>query len=270
MLRAAFKLPLRQTEGLVASVITLMDLTISAPDHTSVSRRAVTLPVNQSAQVPQGPLHVLIDSAGLQVYGTGQWLEAKPGAKSRRKWRKLHLVIDAGSGMIVAQTPTDQDADDPSQVAPLLDQIDGQITRVTTDGAYDGDPTYETIAAHGDSIKVVIPPCSTAVSSGEPDPPTQRDRHLRRSRNGDDGPGRSPPTCCPADRSRHRGGGAEPDAGDRTPRNLFVAGGPSQAAQGWGISPFIRRVHQSHLTYVENTTLKARHRHNPTIRPTCG
>jgi hypothetical protein len=52
--------------------------------------------------------------------------------------------------MIVAQTLTDQDVDDPSQVAPLLDQIDGQIARVTAVGAYDGAPTYQTIATHGD------------------------------------------------------------------------------------------------------------------------
>jgi hypothetical protein len=50
----------------------------------------------------------------------------------------------------VAQTLTDRDVDDPSQVGPLLDRIDGQVTRVTADGAYDGAPTYETIAAHGD------------------------------------------------------------------------------------------------------------------------
>ena len=55
-------------------------------------------------------------------------------------WRELHLAVDAASGMVVAQTLTDQDADDPSQVAPLLDQIDGQITRVTADGACDGAP----------------------------------------------------------------------------------------------------------------------------------
>jgi hypothetical protein len=61
---------------------------------------------------------------------------------------------------------------------PLLDQIDGKIAKVTADGAYDGTPTYETIAAHGDGIEVVIPPRSTAVPSGEPGPPTQRDRHL--------------------------------------------------------------------------------------------
>jgi hypothetical protein len=176
--RTAFKLPLRQIEGLMASVITLMDLTISAPDHTTISRRAVTLPVAQPDSVSHGPLHLLIDSTGLQVYGAGQWLEAKHGMKSRRKWRKLHLAVDADNGTIVAQTLTDQDTDDPSQVAPLLDQIDGRIARVTADGAYDGAPTYETIAACDDDIEVVIPPRATAVLSGEQGPLAQRDWHL--------------------------------------------------------------------------------------------
>ena len=56
MLRTAFKLPLRQAEGLMASVLTLMSLTIAAPDHTTVSRRAVTLPVIQSTSVPPRPV----------------------------------------------------------------------------------------------------------------------------------------------------------------------------------------------------------------------
>ena len=46
------------------------------------------------------------------------------------------------------------------------------------DGAYDGAPTYETIAAHGDDIEVVIPPHSTAAASGATGPPTQRDLHV--------------------------------------------------------------------------------------------
>lgn len=178
MLRTAFKLALRQTEGLMTSVLTLMGLTLSAPDHTTVSRRAVTLPATRPAQMPQGPLHVLIDSTGLQVYGAGQWLEAKHGAKSRRSWRKLHLAVDAASRMIVAQTLTDQDVDDPSQVGSLLDQIECPIGQVTADGAYDGAPTYQIIAQHGDDIEVVIPPRATAIPSGEPDTPTRRDRHL--------------------------------------------------------------------------------------------
>ncbi len=178
MLRPAFKLALRQAKGLMTSVLTLTGLTLSAPDHTTVSRRAVTLPVMQPASVPPGPLHVLIDSTGLQVYGAGQWLEARHGMKSRRTWRKLHLAVDAASGMIVAQTLTDQDTDDPSQVGPLLDQVDDPIGPVTADGAYDGAPTYQTIAAYGDGLAVVIPPRLTAVPSGDPGGPTQRDRHL--------------------------------------------------------------------------------------------
>jgi hypothetical protein len=178
MVRTPFRLGLRQTEGLMASVITLMDLTITAPDHSTISRRAVTLPVVQPDSMPHGPLHLLIDSTGLQVYGAGQWLEAKHGAKSRRKWRKLHLAVDAGNGMIVARTLTDQDTDDPSQVAPMLDQIDVGIAKVTADGAYDGAPTYATIAAHGEDIEVVIPPRSTAVFNGEQGSFAQRDRHL--------------------------------------------------------------------------------------------
>jgi hypothetical protein len=136
------------------------------------------LSVIQAAQVPPGPLHVLIDSTGLQVYGAGQWLEAKHGAKSSRTWRKLHLAVDAASGMIMAQTLTHQDADDPSQVGPLLDLIDEPSGQITADGAYDGDPTYQTIAAHGEDIAVVIPPRATAVPSGDEGSPTQRDRHL--------------------------------------------------------------------------------------------
>jgi len=178
MVRTAFKLAFRRTEGLLASVITLMVPGISAPDHSTMSRRTETLPVTEPASVPRGPLHLLIDSTGLKVYGAGQWLEAKLGAKSRRKWRKLHLAIDAENGMIVAHVLTDQDIDDPSQVAPLLDQIDIPIARVTADGAYDGAPTYATIATHGDDIKVVIPPRSTAVLGGESGPFPQRDRHL--------------------------------------------------------------------------------------------
>ena len=51
MMRRAFKLPLRRTEGLLASVLTLMKLTISAPNHTIVGRRAVEFPVTQPAQI---------------------------------------------------------------------------------------------------------------------------------------------------------------------------------------------------------------------------
>src|SRR5437763_16549421 len=46
-LRAVFRLALRQTEGLVASMLRLLDLDLAAPDHSTMSRRGETLPVSQ-------------------------------------------------------------------------------------------------------------------------------------------------------------------------------------------------------------------------------
>jgi hypothetical protein len=48
--------------------------------------------------------------------------------------------------------------------------------QVTADGAYDGAPTYQTIAEHGAHIRTVIPPHVTAVLSDEAG--SQRDRHI--------------------------------------------------------------------------------------------
>ena len=42
-LKAVFRLALRQTEGLIGSIIGLLGLDLSVPDHTTLSRRAETL-----------------------------------------------------------------------------------------------------------------------------------------------------------------------------------------------------------------------------------
>jgi hypothetical protein len=67
----------------------------------------------------------------------------------------------------------------PSQVGPLLDQIQ-DIEQVTADGAYDGAPTYQTVAQHGAHIRIVIPPHVTAVLSDEAgvNCHSQRDGHI--------------------------------------------------------------------------------------------
>jgi hypothetical protein len=44
-LKAVFRLALRQTEGLIGSIIRLLGLDLSVPDHTTLSRRAETLEV---------------------------------------------------------------------------------------------------------------------------------------------------------------------------------------------------------------------------------
>ena len=179
MLRAAFKLPLRQAEGLMQSVVELLGGALAVPDHSTVSRRAAKLTWIARDALPSGPLHVLIDSTRLKVFGAGEWLVEKHGRRSRRGWRKLHLAVDARNGQIVAAALTDQDVDDASQVGLLLEQIEPPLEQITADGAYDGEPTYQTIAAHDDAVAVVIPPRDTAVpSAGFEADPSVRDTHL--------------------------------------------------------------------------------------------
>src|SRR4051794_13912475 len=59
-LKAVFRLALRQTEGLIGSVIGLLGLALSVPDHTTLSRRAETLEVPRSRSGPE-PVHLLVD-----------------------------------------------------------------------------------------------------------------------------------------------------------------------------------------------------------------
>jgi len=183
MLRLVFRQALRQTEGLMASIFELLKVELKAPDHSTVSRRAMRLKSISKRcalpALPAGPAHILIDSTGLKVFGAGEWLQEKHGQKSRRSWRKLHLAVDASTGLIVASILTEQDVDDPSQVGPLLDQIEHEIGQVTADGAYDGEPTYETIEKRDPQIQVVIPPRVTAQPSAHFETePTRRDAHL--------------------------------------------------------------------------------------------
>jgi hypothetical protein len=67
VLRTAFKLPLRQTEDPMTSVVELLGCELAVLDHTTVSRRPMNLPSIARAALPEGPLHVAIDSTGLKV-----------------------------------------------------------------------------------------------------------------------------------------------------------------------------------------------------------
>jgi hypothetical protein len=179
-LRAVFRLALRQTEGLIGSLLQLLGLDLAVPDHSTLSRRAETLQVPRPRSGSGSePLHLLVDSTGLRLCGPGEWLVEKHGSKARRSWRKLHLGVDADTGRIVASALTDKAVDDGSQVGPLLDQIDSPVASFTADGAFDRDDVYNEVAARHPEAAVVVPPRSGAVPSDTAETaPSQRDRHL--------------------------------------------------------------------------------------------
>jgi hypothetical protein len=178
-LRAVFHLALRQTEGLIGSLLRLLGLDLAVPDHTTLSRRAETLDVPRPRH-GRKPVHLLVDSTGLRLCGPGEWLIEKHGTRRRRSWRKLHLATDADSGRIVASLLTDRDADDGSQAGPLLERVDGPVASFTADGAFDRDDVYAKVAARHPDADVIVPPRSSAVPSGTAEiDPARRDRHLQ-------------------------------------------------------------------------------------------
>jgi IS5 family transposase len=163
MLRLVFKLPLRQAEGFLRSLLSLMGVDLEAPDHTTLSRRSQHLDVDFHLVPANEPIHLIVDSTGLSIIGEGEWAAAKHGGKGKRGWRKLHLGVD-GSGVIVAQVLTDGNADDAATVPDLLGQFEGELSGFVADAAYDSRPVYDAATQRG--AVVVVPPTRNATVGG--------------------------------------------------------------------------------------------------------
>ena len=176
-LRLVFGLPLRQAEGFLRSVLSLMRVDLDAPDHTTLSRRSQHLEVTFHRVPATGPIHLIVDATGLSIVGEGEWAAVKHGGRGRRGWKKLHLGVD-GSGAIVAHTLTDGHADDAPTGLKLIDAVNVDISSVTADGAYDTIAIYEAAAVRG--ATVVIPPTKTAAVSRRRPRSSLRDYTIRR------------------------------------------------------------------------------------------
>jgi len=183
-----YKQPLRQTEGFVRSLVKHTDVDIRVPDYSTFSRRGAGLSLLMKSRAEQdSPIHLVVDSTGLKIFGEGDWLENKHKTKPKRKsWRKLHLGLDLVSGGIVCSDLNKDDVGDPTALPDLLDQIDADVTRLIADGAYDEDPTSALLTDRfGPTIEIVIPPPKTAVLSPDADGnPTLRDERIAEIRTG--------------------------------------------------------------------------------------
>jgi len=67
-LRLLLRLPWRQTEGLMQSVIDLMGLELEVPDHTTLSRRSRDLATELPCQPTSRSVHLIVDASGLKVF----------------------------------------------------------------------------------------------------------------------------------------------------------------------------------------------------------
>ena len=170
-----FHVPLRQTEGVLTSIFGMLGVDLTAPDHTTLSRRGQHLAL-ALRRAPAGVgLHLIVDSTGLSIVGEGEWAAAKHGGRGRRGWKKRHLGVDR-SGVIVARALTEASVDDATTGITLIEAVDGALGRVTADAAYDTVGFYE--AAGARRATVVVPPTSTANVSRHGPRSSARDRTI--------------------------------------------------------------------------------------------
>ncbi|MBK1662229.1 hypothetical protein CKO45_29010 [Paracraurococcus ruber] len=175
MLRAVFRLALRQAEGLIASIFRLLGTALPVPDHTTLSRRGRTLRVDRRAAT-RGRIDLAIDSTGLQV--------TRPRGAGSAGWRKLHIAVDPDTGTIMADELTRSDVHDSVPVPMLLARIDAALGRVYSDGAYAGTPTYRAVAERRQVLPnaegVFRPKASDVRAAAAFDPLSGRGRHALR------------------------------------------------------------------------------------------
>lgn len=161
-IKCLFGLALRQSLGLVESLLRMAGLDWRVPDFSTVSRRQKTLRVQLPYQPSTTALDLLVDSTGIKFLGEGEWKRKKHGAEYRRQWRKVHLGIDASTLEIRAIEVTDNSVGDAPMLPELLGQIppDEPIASVSGDGAYDTKACHAAIVERG--AQAVIPPRKNA------------------------------------------------------------------------------------------------------------
>jgi transposase len=182
-LKAVYRLPGRQCQGFLESILQLMNLELAVPDHSTLSRRLGQLEIDLSVTAANGARHLVVDSTGVKVYGEGEWKNRQHGISKRRTWRKLHLGVDESTGEIMASVVTTNDIHDGEVFEDILNQIDEELCQVSTDGAYDWDTCYQAIEERG--AEAVIPPRKDAViwqHGNSKAPPHPRDKNLRQIR----------------------------------------------------------------------------------------
>ena len=174
-LRLVFRVPVRQAEGFLRSVLSLMGVDLAAPDPTTLSRRSQSRAVAFRRIPSRGPIHRIVDSTGRSIVGAGEWAAVHHGGRGPRGWKTRHRAVDRG-GVIVAHALTEPTVDAATIGIDLIETVDDEIARVTADAAYETVTVYA--AAEMRDATVVVPPSKTARVSRRRPRSRARDRTI--------------------------------------------------------------------------------------------
>lgn len=141
--RNLFRLPLRATEGFISSLIKLLQLPIAAPNYTTLSRRQTSIEIPSYKNETNKPIHLVVDSSGIKIYGEGEWKMRLYGKEKRRTWRKLHIAVNEKNHDIVMSAVSTANVHDSEMFSALVpNNNDCTVDQITGDGAYDNFNCY--------------------------------------------------------------------------------------------------------------------------------
>ncbi|KAF1013086.1 MAG: hypothetical protein E5299_01017 [Burkholderia gladioli] len=75
-MKTVYRLTLRVLQGFTQSLRDLAFPSLPVPNYTMLCRRAKTLEVELPILRDNEPIHLVVDSTGLKVYGEGEWKSA--------------------------------------------------------------------------------------------------------------------------------------------------------------------------------------------------
>jgi hypothetical protein len=181
VVKEVYHLTNRTAEGFMRSIFSIMKIELDVPDHSTLSRRGRTVHVRLPKR-SNGPLHLVLDSSGLKVYGEGEWKVRQHGWSKRRTWRKVHLATDSETLEIQAVVTSEAGMHDSEAVELMMEEVDQPIDSATGDGGYDRRSVYQAIQSHSPGTQIVIPPRKDALIWQHGNcqaPPLPRDQNLR-------------------------------------------------------------------------------------------
>lgn len=160
LIKEVYSQAYRQTQGLVNSLLKLMNIhDQKSPCYTQLCRRAKSITIKFSTQARSSKnLCALVDSTGIKVYGESEWYGEKHHRKQRQQWRKLHIMIDHATQMILNAELTEAYVHDATHFGALLDDLpEGvELDTIIGDGAYSLNQCHEIIEDNGGQL--IAPP----------------------------------------------------------------------------------------------------------------
>ena len=171
-IKVMLRFPWRATIGFAGGMLKRINADQARiPDYSHAAREAGKLDLKvKHAPVNLSPgMEIAFDSTGVNVYGTSGWHQKKYGKdnlyKKRDQWKKIHLALDLDTMQIVSAAYTESNVNDCEVVKELCDGIQGKVTSIRADGAYDTEELHRIIYDWG--ARAMIPAARTSKAQDE-------------------------------------------------------------------------------------------------------